>query len=361
MSFELSNILNDTINQFKVEFKGTDIEFDKKIQKKLPEMVQSLGDTFKKVLLEQYKSDILPNIEDQIDKYKTNLYTDYKEAFDLFQIFIDINKYCGKRTLEELEKDQNYNLKKKHHIIFRIQSRSCQIASEILTLLRNGYPDGAQARWRTMHELAVILIILNESPDKTTEMFIDYGTIEKYKQSNDFEHQRHKIEWPALDVNQLTNLKDKRVELINKYGKEFANSYGWTKEILPKGRRNFRELEKLSGIDYMRPFYSWANDNIHSSITGLISRRGQIESGRESYLNLAGPSYYGFGDPAQFTITTLRGITSIILELYDDLENQVFDSLIYDLDGEIKEAFFDKQKEFKIEYYKRKSAHNSGS
>ena len=40
--------------------------------------------------------------------------------------------------------------------VVRLQGRTCLTASEIMCLLRSGYPFGAHPRWRTMHELAVV-------------------------------------------------------------------------------------------------------------------------------------------------------------------------------------------------------------
>jgi hypothetical protein len=352
MSFELSKLIETTLRNLRKDFSGSDEEFEKKIDDKFPELIQILGDTFKQELLKQYQKSILQNLKKQEDGYEKNLYKDYKEAFDLFQVYLDLNKYCGKRTLEELEK-RELDFILKYHILFRIHSRCCQIGYEVLTLLRKGYPDGAQARWRTLHELTVIFTILNDNPVEITNMFIDYDVIEKVKRAKDFEEQRHKINWAPLDEVSLKELHSKKEELIKKYGTEFTQSYGWTMNILPKGKRNFRELETLACLDYMRPFYSWANNNIHSGIGGLISRMGQIEDGRTSYLSFAGPSFYGFADPAQFTTTSLLTISRSLLLLYDDLESQIMESLLTDLDNEIKKAFFYVNDKFKNDYFEK--------
>ena len=38
----------------------------------------------------------------------------------------------------------------------RLHARACQIAREVLTLLYAGFAEGAMARWRALHELAVL-------------------------------------------------------------------------------------------------------------------------------------------------------------------------------------------------------------
>jgi len=320
MSFKLTEILDKAIESAKDDFSGSDAEFEEKLKSKLPSLIKLTGDSFKK-------------------------------GFDFLQIFIDLNKYCGKTNLELYEDKIDKTDSIKQMLLFRIQSRACQVATEIQSLLRFGYPDGAFARWRTIHELSVIFITLFENPVRVSEMFLDYSVIERLKRAKDFEEQRVKINWPPLDNEKLDELYKDKENLIEKYGKEYTNNYGWTLDLLPKGKRNFKELEKLVGLDYMRPFYSWSNDNVHPGISGLITRMGQIENGRTSYLKMAGPSFYGLADPAQFTSSSMLLITDKILESNWDFESQVMYSLLEDLDKEIKEAFFDTHLDLKGQYF----------
>ena len=44
-------------------------------------------------------------------------------------------------------------------VLTRLHARACQVASEVLTLIKSGYPDGAHARWRSLHEIAVVSIL----------------------------------------------------------------------------------------------------------------------------------------------------------------------------------------------------------
>ena len=351
MSFQLTEILDKAILTVKKNFSGTDKEFEEKLKSKMPNLIKLTGDSFKKGLIKYYDSKILLELREKEQNYKDNLYNDYKKGFDSLQIFIDLNKYCGKRNLEIYEKKNDKTDSKKQMLLFRIQSRTCQVATEIQTLLRYGYPDGAFARWRTIHELSVIFFVLFENKVKLSEMFMDYSVIERLKRAKDFEDQHHKINWPPLDKDNLRELSDEKTILIEKYGKEFAGNYGWTLDILPKGKRNFRELEKLVGLDFMRPFYSWSNDNVHPGISGLITRMGQIEKGRTSYLKMAGPSYYGLAAPAQFTSSSLLLMTDKILESNWDFESQVIYTLLEELDKEIKDTFFDSQLDLKRQYY----------
>lgn len=58
------------------------------------------------------------------------------------------------------ENDRNSRLDLIMNVLFKLHSRSIQMSKEILTLLRNGYPDGALTRWRSLHESNVIFKLL---------------------------------------------------------------------------------------------------------------------------------------------------------------------------------------------------------
>ena len=41
-------------------------------------------------------------------------------------------------------------------VLNRLHGRACQVTAEIICLLKAGYADGAEARWRSLHELSVV-------------------------------------------------------------------------------------------------------------------------------------------------------------------------------------------------------------
>jgi hypothetical protein len=49
-----------------------------------------------------------------------------------------------------------------HEVQTRLHARACQIANEVLALLTSGFADGAMARWRTLHEVAVTSMFIGK-------------------------------------------------------------------------------------------------------------------------------------------------------------------------------------------------------
>ena len=54
-----------------------------------------------------------------------------------------------------------------------IAGRACQVYREIVCLAKHGFADGAFARWRTLYELAVITLFINEYGDDVAKSYHD--------------------------------------------------------------------------------------------------------------------------------------------------------------------------------------------
>jgi hypothetical protein len=66
----------------------------------------------------------------------------------------------------------------KFEALRRLHARACSAASEIYALLRTGHANGAHGRWRTLHEIAVVTIVLAESAASLSERFLLHEPVE---------------------------------------------------------------------------------------------------------------------------------------------------------------------------------------
>lgn len=62
----------------------------------------------------------------------------------------------------------------------RLHARSCQVMAEIILLLRNGFADGAHARWRTLHELTIIALFISNHGDAVSERYFSHCVVDDY-------------------------------------------------------------------------------------------------------------------------------------------------------------------------------------
>lgn len=210
--------------------------------------------------------------------------------------------------------------------LIAIHVRACQVANEILILIKNGYADGAHARWRTLHELCVTFIYLYDSDYNVIQMYNDYEIIEKYKKAKEYKNCEESLELEKFEEGEWEQLSKSRDEIIAKYGKEFSGGYGWTMNDLPKGKRNFKELETHVGIEKLRIIYSWANESVHAGVSGIKDKLSLKKE--ESYHFLTGPNDCGFLDPVQYTSYSLLRMSDILLGMEDSMLHKIYAELL---------------------------------
>lgn len=209
-----------------------------------------------------------------------------------------------------------------------IHGRAMQQYLEIVTLMKNGFADGAYARWRSMYELAIIASFINKYGEKVAKAFVE-----------------------ASDTD-------------DRY--EWARASG----IFPKSKRDtkryisFSDIQKNCDIDSSewRKQYDLANKTVHDSSQGTFKRMGKMVSDERISV---GRSDYGITTPAEHsaislvqitsmffnifpygkTVIALKGISdwiNVIIEIYFKTHDEIFpdDEPLWE-DGLLDEEYFD--------------------
>ena len=132
-------------------------------------------------------------------------------------------------------------------------------------------------------------------------------------------------------------------ELIDRFGRSYKNNYGWASSVLNKDKPNFSDIEEYSGFDHLRPYYKLASHNVHANPKGVSFRLGLL--GNTQNILLAGPSNYGFTDPAHGAVLSLGHITINLITTKPTIDNLVLSNILLRLESEIGEEFFKVQKE----------------
>ena len=103
----------------------------------------------------------------------------------------------------------------------RLFASICRVSKEILALLRAGYPAGALAHWRTLHETSVVLHVLAQSPPNTARLFQEHSAIREYKRLRPFATSDGVAAPPYLEGIQdaYDEAKRRRDELVSKYAR----------------------------------------------------------------------------------------------------------------------------------------------
>ena len=329
------------IDELILDLNIDDIEsFENEILQAIENATQEVLGNISDSLLRNWKSKAPSLIKKQYKQqagFNKVLNKKWGTPLDLLEILLsvslqtgtDFNEYYRPKAVEE------------NDLIFealtQLHARGCQVGREALLLLRNGYADGAHARWRTLHEISVDALFISNNGQDVAERYLLHSTITEYRIAVEYEKYYSQIDYAPPDQKELDELKNRRDELLNRFRKEYNRDYGWASETVGGKAPTFTKLEKLVGLDYMRPFYKLANVNVHSGSKGANFRLG--EPPKDSSILIAGPSVYGLGEPSQNLAYSFFLLTSTLLLSRKNLDNTTFVSTINSLLNETVCAF----------------------
>ena len=271
------------------------------------------------------------------------------EALDLLELVIGSLSQIGEELNEKLRSTKETKPRHKIEIMTRIHARAARISREILCLVKNGYADGALARWRSLHELSAYQFFLLQSNDDTAKKFLHYIEIDSCREAEEYQEHADSLGYARLSQEELDSIIRTRESLAQRYGADFTKKYGWTKDILPPDQRNFKGIENHAGLAHLRPFYSMASRSIHSSPKGLLWDVGLLDKGLGNNPLLAGASNYGLADPSQNCAISFMQITTALLSLFPSATGMACIKAVGVLINEMSEKFIAVQENIEAE------------
>jgi hypothetical protein len=309
--------------------------------KTLPESAEALLDDLKKS-----SSRMLTERRGYQRAFEDRLTRKWRRPLDFLETFYVVALESGETFNSKHREETALNKDFLFEALTRIHARGCQVFFEIMTLLKSGLADGAIARWRSLHELAVISLFLNEHGSAVAERYLAHVTIENYKEMIEYQKHCRKLGYEPLARKEVQRIKRGRDAVCAKYGQDFCDDYGWIPKSILKAR-NFKEIAESIKMDRWRPFYKMACINVHAFAKSLKFRLGLIQANSRQEILLAGPSNYGLADPAQNAAISLHQITTSLLMTKPTMDRLIAISTMQKLVEEIGDAFCEVQ--FQIE------------
>lgn len=343
--FFIEKAVHTMTQRARKKFKGTDEEFKQHIQKKIDKLIPGLYATLRKIMI-KHSFALAKNTASYDRKVCKEISSGYKDTLDFLDPFIEFNNWIGENFYFKYRKIiKDYNERLKVDTLIEIHCRACQIASEVKLLVRNGYADGALARWRSLHELCITFLFLFDNDTDVLHMYLDYEIIEAYKKMNRYDGSLPKIGWRPTSTKTRKDLEDERKQLILKYGKEFGDEYGWTMKVLPKGSRHIRGIEDSVQQDHLRGVYSWASENVHAGVSGNKNRLGLTGKNKNKFLRGSSPD--GIFDPVQFATYSLVEMSGTLLDMEDSALNKMYIELLLDMQKMLVQNLNEADKKFR--------------
>ena len=242
------------------------------------------------------------------------------EPLNYFQALLHVSYETAHYFRENSPSKINDNNKYIAVALLRIHAKALKISNEILILLSNGFPDGANSRWRSLHELAVISFFISKNGNEVAQRYLEHEVVDKLNEAESYMKYHKKLGYPSIKRN-IKKLKSMQQELCIKYGDYYKNVYGWIPKSL-WGSRNgigFGFIEENVNLSHLNPFYKLSCSQIHGGSGGFYSL-GLIN--QEEFL-LIGSSNYGLADPLQNSAISINQITVNLLNIFPNFEGVV--------------------------------------
>lgn len=235
----------------------------------------------------------------------------WREALDLYECVLTCCLEAGEDCYREFGADAEVRNDHKFHALTLLHVRACLVASEIHALLRTGHGVGAQARWRTLHELAVTALVLGENDEELSERFLLHRYTEQYRDAERYQQYCKRLGYDPFTDGEMEAFRADRQSVVDRFGPGYQRPWGWAKPLFPSNiRPDFSQIEELAGIEHLRPWVQLSHHTIHSGATGALHVRDLYGKGK---LMLAGPSDSDLADPAQASLVSLSQVTTAYL------------------------------------------------
>jgi hypothetical protein len=213
--------------------------------------------------------------------------------------------------------------------------RGCQVTDEIICLLENGFADGAMARWRTLHEIAVVAAVISQGSETIAEGYLAHQAVESKRAMDKYVVCCTLLGYKPLSARAQAKIVKAYDSAMATYGKSFRSDYGWAAMHLKKDKPTFVDLEAAAGRAEMRSHYQMGNDNIHAGIKSMYFRLGLLDHDGL----LAGRSNGGLTEPGQNTAHTLIQLAAIVCISEPSLDDYVIANALRMLRDETPRSF----------------------
>lgn len=272
--------------------------------------------------------------------FRKRSYKRWKSGLDKLKMFIVMSQELGstfnQRARSLAVAEHNY----KFEATVALHARSVRVANEILALLREGFPDGALSRWRTLHELAVVATFLTKNDKEVSKRFIAHRGIVSAKALKQYVEFLPRSNMTPLEPGAMDAAEAARAALLSEFGKEFDEAMGWAFPIISKPKKiNLFDLEVATGLDHWRPRFRWASDDIHVGAKPYHASLGAAETPLDKPVLLTGRSNSGFTDPAHMCVISLNLANHALPEEYRTDDERMILLALRILSDELGETF----------------------
>lgn len=242
--------------------------------------------------------------------FEARLTARWGRGLDLADLMIEESLQAGIWLNTEWRPKAAARQDQKFEALIRLHGRAIQTANEVQVLLRSGYSTGAMARWRTIHEIWVVSLLLAENKSEISRRYLVHEAIESMIGQEWYEDTWETLGFEPPDPADAAKRAATRAALEQEFGPAFLRNYGWAAPLFNGKAPKLTDLPKRANLDHWRSYYKMASHGVHANPKGIM---WSLQDPRPTEAIWAGPSNSGLIDPAQCTLIALYGITACLL------------------------------------------------
>lgn len=271
-------------------------------------------------LLELKHKGIAKRLARDRDSFLSRLGKDWGRPLKTFELLSWVCEEIGSNANLSARQAGMASRRKLIETISRLHARACQTAREIHCLLLNGFASGAMARWRTLHELAVVSAFIVNYGRRASMLFVEHQAVCAKRKADAYNASSEILGAPPISPREYRRIERRYHSVVKKYGRVFEGEFGWADVTLrqSKDRMNLAKMEKLVRQAHMRGNFSDANDSIHATVIGVYSRLGLHET--QDDILLSGPSNLGISEVGELVAESLLLATESASYLYRSID-----------------------------------------
>jgi hypothetical protein len=298
------------------------------------EAIKTISPKIEEMLKASWFKEGLKNEQGLVTKFDRDVWTTWREPLELLWLVIDLACKSAENvnSLSQEAEPEHPHLRE---VMTRLHTRGVRIAKEILVLLRNGFADGAAARWRTLHETTVVAFFVWEHGEECAQQFLAHDAVELHRAAGAYARCCDKLGYDPMPQEEAALLEKEYQEVIEEFGPDFKKEYGWATKFLGKKRVFFSDLESAVDFDSMRFDYGQASHEVHVSARSLLAHLGLVE---ENTL-LAGPSIHGLSQAGSNTARSLILLSATCVQVHPIMDAFISSYVMMLLAGEAHASF----------------------
>lgn len=261
-----------------IRLKFTDADF-KRVQEaaaalneRMPDLVEELlaatveeTVTAFRVQWEESRPSIDPTAE-----VRARIRRDWAEPLDSLRLLVTLCSEKGERFNVAHLKSRQAREGGRTQALARLHIRACRIADEIQLVLEHGHTEGAQARWRTLHEIAVTASLIAEGGDALARRFFDHEAVERKRVLEDHRRAAAAAGESVIPSGQAVSIEREYAVAVARHGKHFQGMYGWASgQLGMPADPKFHHLQEVAGSLSLKLRYRLSSFDTHASTQTL--------------------------------------------------------------------------------------------